>query len=315
MNPAAIELDGVTKRFGRRVAVAELSFAVAPGEVFGLLGHNGAGKSTAIGMMLGQVWPDAGHVRLQGWDVVRNRSRALARVGALFETPAFYEELSGWRNLEILSSYSGGVSHSEMAEVLVRVGLKGREHAPVRTYSHGMRMRLAMAQALLPRPEILILDEPGEGLDPEGMYELRQTLRQLHEELGLTILLSSHRLDEVEALCTHIVVMREGRKVYDGPWDRLQRVSAEIRLEVEPFASAVAGLRAAGLVTEAGRDGQGGWVRPAPGVEPEILARWLVQQGFALRELHRPRLTLENFYLCLMERQSTEPVVEGRGKA
>lgn len=297
---AAIELHHVTKRFGRRTAVEDLTLTVPVGEVFGLLGHNGAGKSTAIGMMLGQVWPTAGQVRIHGWDVATQRTRALARVGAIFETPAFYEYLSGLRNLEIFSSYTAPVSQRRLAEVLDWVGLTGREHSAVRTYSHGMRARLALAQALLPHPDLLILDEPGEGLDPEGVHELRQMLQRLHRELGLTLLISSHQLGEMEQLCTRIAVLRQGRKVFEGPWDRVQWAEGPIRLEARPFERAVAGLQAAGLVLEAGRDAEGGWVRPAPGITPDQLARWIVEAGFDLLELRRPRQTLEQFYLSLM---------------
>src|SRR5512141_64352 len=175
---------------------------VPRGEVFGLLGHNGAGKSTAIGMMLGMVWPTSGRVTISGFDVNSQRSRALAKVGAIFESQSFYDYLSGWTNLEILSSYSARTSRRRLQEVIDWVGLTGREHSKVRTYSHGMRARLALAQTLLPQPELLILDEPGEGLDPEGIHEMRQTILRLHREFDITILLSSHFLNEVEQLCT-----------------------------------------------------------------------------------------------------------------
>jgi ABC-type multidrug transport system ATPase subunit len=175
-----ISLVQVTKKFGLRLAVADLTLAVPRGEIFGLLGHNGAGKSTAIGMMLGQVWPTSGAVKVCGHDVTTQRALALQKVGAIFEAPAFYDYLSGWRNLEILSHYSAPTSAARIREVVDWVGLTGREQSKVRTYSHGMRARLALAQALLPQPEMLILDEPGNGLDPEGIAEMRQTIARLH---------------------------------------------------------------------------------------------------------------------------------------
>src|SRR5436853_4770892 len=202
-----IELRGLRKVFGTRVAVESIDLVVPRGEIFGLLGHNGAGKSTAIGMMLGQVWPTAGEVRVCGFDVARHRQRALQKVGAIFETPVFYDYLSGRRNLEILSHYSAPTPRARIQEVIEWVGLTGRELSPVRTYSHGMRTRLALAQALLPQPELLILDEPSDGLDPEGIHEIRQTILRLHREFKLTILLSSHMLNEVEQLCTRIAVL------------------------------------------------------------------------------------------------------------
>src|SRR3984957_883475 len=207
-----IQLTNVKKKFGQRVAVDDLSFTVARGEIFGLLGHNGAGKSTAIGMMLGQVWPTGGEVKVCGHDVAANRSAALKQVGAIFETPVFYDYLSGWRNLEILSTYTAPTSAARIREVVEWVGLTGREQSKVRTYSHGMRSRLALAQALLPKPELLILDEPRDGLDPEGIHEMRRTIQRLQRELGLTIFLSSHLLNEVEQLCTRIAILQKGKK-------------------------------------------------------------------------------------------------------
>ena len=193
-----IELKGLTKAFGARLAVDGLDLAVPAGEIFGLLGHNGAGKSTAIGMMLGQVWPTAGTARICGHDVAEDRLKALRQVGAIFESPAFYDYLSGYHNLEILSLYTAATPRRRIEEVIDWVGLTGREHSRVRTYSHGMRARLALAQALLPGPRLLILDEPSDGLDPEGIHEIRQTILRLHHELGMTIFLSSHLLNEVE---------------------------------------------------------------------------------------------------------------------
>src|SRR6266478_4678484 len=211
-----IELSNVHKRFGQRMAVDDLTLRVPAGEIYGLLGHNGAGKSTSIGMMLGQVWPTRGGVKVCGFNVATQRSKALAKVGAIFESPAFYDYLSGLKNLEILSSYTARTPRKRIEEVIEWVGLTGREDSKVRTYSHGMRARLALAQALLPNPELLILDEPGSGLDPEGIAEMRQTIARLHRELGLTILLSSHRLTEFGNLCTRIAVLQQGRKVFEG---------------------------------------------------------------------------------------------------
>ena len=213
-----ISLSNVTKNFGARRAVDDLTLTVPRGEIFGLLGHNGAGKSTAIGMMLGQVWPTRGMVQVSGHDVTTQRARALQKVGAIFETPAFYDYLSGWRNLEILSHYTAPTPPERIREVVDWVGLTGRERSTVKTYSHGMRARLALAQALLPHPELLILDEPGSGLDPEGIAEMRQTIARLHRELGLTILLSSHLLTEVEQRSEERRVGKECDRVCRSRW-------------------------------------------------------------------------------------------------
>ena len=292
-----IQLRNLRKQFGGRVAVDDLTLAVPRGEIFGLLGHNGAGKSTAIGMMLGQVWPTGGEVRVGGFDVFAQRQRALAKVGAIFESPAFYDYLSGWRNLHILSSYSTPASGRRIREVLDWVGLTGREHSKVRTYSHGMRARLALAQALLPNPELLILDEPGDGLDPEGTAELRATVQRLHRELGLTILLSSHLLPEVEQLCTRIAVLRDGRKVFEGTLEETKRRNQWVRLRVGAFPMAAADLKEAGLITDQ-RDGER--VALAAGIETDQIVRRLVEQRMPVFEIAREAETLESFYLALM---------------
>ena len=296
-----IRLQDVQKRFGARLAVDGLTFHVPRGEVVGLLGHNGAGKSTAIGMMLGQVWPTRGEVRVCGWDVTRHRRRALEKVGAIFESPAFYDYLSGWRNLELLSSYTAPTPRQRLDEVLDWVGLRGRERSPVRTYSHGMRARLALAQALLPGPELLILDEPGSGLDPEGLHEVRQTVLRLHRELGLTILLSSHLLAEVEQLCTRIIVLRDGRKVFEGPLEETRRHGRWLRLRVDDFARATALLEAAGLISGQ-RDGR--HIALANGVDAPQVVCHLVRHGIAVSEIAPEPETLETFYLALMSANS-----------
>jgi len=298
-----IQLRNLRKQFGSRTAVDDLTLTVPRGEIFGLLGHNGAGKSTAIGMMLGQVWPTSGEVKVGGHDVTAHRRRALAKVGAIFESPSFYDYLSGWRNLHILSSYSAPTSSQRIGEVLDWVGLTGREHSKVRTYSHGMRARLALAQAMLPNPELLILDEPGDGLDPEGTAELRVTILRLHRDLRLTILLSSHLLPEVEQLCTRIAVLRDGRKVFEGTLEETKRRNQWVRLRVGDFARAVSDLRQAGLITDVCN---GERVALAGSVETDQIVRRLVEQGMPVFEIAREAESLESFYLSLMNEQRAE---------
>jgi ABC-2 type transport system ATP-binding protein len=213
-----IRLENLRKRFGQRMAVENLSLEIERGALYGLLGHNGAGKSTTIGMMLGQVIPDAGQVLIDGHDVHRERAVALSQVGAIFETPSFYAYLSGRQNLEIFCSYSRRVTAAEINEVVNMVRLGSRIDDPVGVYSHGMRQRLALAQAILPRPRVLILDEPSEGLDPEGIYEMRELIRQLHRDFQLTVLICSHLLAEVEQICPQVAIMRKGRLLFHGDW-------------------------------------------------------------------------------------------------
>ena len=295
-----IHLAHVSKKFGPRLVVDDLTLQVPRGEIYGLLGHNGAGKSTSIGMMLGQVWPSAGEIQICGHDVTARRRLALQKVGAIFESPAFYDYLSGWRNLQILSSYTAPTSRDRLREVIEWVGLTGREQSKVRTFSHGMRSRLALAQALLPQPELLILDEPSDGLDPEGIHEMRQTIVRLHRELGLTILLSSHFLNEVEQLCTRIAVLNKGRMVFEGALAETRQREKCVRLKTDDFAAAVRELRRAELVTGE-REGQ--LLSLGPGVGADAVVRFLVGLGLPVYEITPVEQTLEQFYLGLMNDQ------------
>ena len=306
-----IALTDVQKKFGSRLAVDNLTLAVPRGEIFGLLGHNGAGKSTAIGMMLGQVWPTRGEVKVCGHDVTTHRARALQKVGAIFEAPAFYDYLSGWHNLEILSHYSAPTSAARIREVVDWVGLTGRERSPVKTYSHGMRARLALAQALLPQPELLILDEPGNGLDPEGIAEMRHTIARLHRELGLTILLSSHQLSEVEQLCTRIAVLNQGRKVFEGLIADVKAKRGRVTLRTPDFAAATALLRERGIITGAA---DGKFISLAEGRTIAEATRILVAGNFPVDGIWQHEQTLEDFYLSLLKTVGDEVTSRGVGE-
>ena len=297
-------LQAVQKKFGARIAVHELTLHVPRGEIFGLLGHNGAGKSTAIGMMLGQVWPTHGVVTVCGHDVTTQRARALQNVGAIFETPAFYDYLSGWRNLEILSQYSAPTSSERIREVVDWVGLTGRENGKVKTYSHGMRARLAIAQALLPQPELLIFDEPGNGLDPEGIAEMRQTIARLHRELGLTILLSSHLLSEVEQLCTRIAVLNQGHKVFEGTVANVKAAPGRVILKTPDFTAATALLRERGIITGS-LDGK--FIALSEGRTTAEVAKVLVGANIPLDVICQQEQTLEDFYLNLVKSPTPTP--------
>jgi ABC-2 type transport system ATP-binding protein len=293
-----IELRNVIKKFAGRTAVDDLSFTVPRGEIFGLLGHNGAGKSTAIGMMLGQVWPTSGELRICGHDVQSHRRDALRQVGAIFETPVFYDYLSGIRNLEILSTYTAPTSKARICEVVEWVGLTGREQSKVRTYSHGMRSRLALAQALLPKPELLILDEPSDGLDPEGIHEMRLTILRLQRELGLTILLSSHLLNEVEQLCTRIAVLQQGKKVFEGNVADVRAARGKVALKTNNFAGATKLLRERGLIIATAEEK---FITLAEGHSTAEITQALVSAGIAVEGIWQHEQTVEDFYLNLIK--------------
>ncbi len=297
-----ISIQGVSKSFGPRKAVIDFSLDVPAGEICGLLGHNGAGKSTMIGMMLGMVFPDAGRITLDGHDVFAHRARALRHVGAIFESPAFYDYLSGWANLEIFSAYTAPVRPDRMRQVVELVGLTDRIHDRTRGYSHGMRQRLALAQALLPAPKLLILDEPSDGLDPEGIREMRQLMQRLNREWGLTILLSSHLLGEVEQVCTHLAIVKDGRLRHTGPWGEAAGGSRWLVLRTDRDAAALAELRSAGLIDDHADDR----VRLADGHDAAEVNRRLVERGFAVHTIAPMGASLETFYLeAVAERPTT----------
>lgn len=286
-------IQGVTKKFGRRVAVDAVSFEVPAGSICGLLGHNGAGKSTIIGLMLGEILLDAGTIVLDGHDVHQNRRAALARVGAIYEAPAFYGHISGRRNLEILCEYTGPIPFKRLDEVVELVGLTSRIDDRVDAYSHGMRQRLALAQSLLPDPKLLIYDEPTEGLDPDGIFDTRNLILKLNREWGLTIIVSSHQLSELQQMCDHLVIMREGQLLFSGAWHPSLDGPRMLRLKVDRQHEAEQGLRAAGLLT----GDLSGSLQLSEGTDISAIATWLVGQGFRIEFLGCEAQSLEDFYL------------------
>ncbi|MGH8048686.1 MAG: ABC transporter ATP-binding protein [Chthoniobacterales bacterium] len=287
-----LRIDGISKSFRGRLALHPLSLEVSRGEIFGLLGHNGAGKSTTFGVMLGQLHPDAGEVWLHGASVQRHRAKALARVGAIFETPAFYEYLSGWRNLELLVALSAVPDRNRLREVVALVGLEARIHDPVRVYSHGMRQRLALAQALLPDPDFILLDEPTEGLDPEGIQEMRRTILRLRDEHGLTIMLSSHLLPEVEQLCDRVAILNQGRLVFCGNWQTSKLAARRVKFTVNDWTRASQILTAHDCEIESD-----GVAILREETDAAAIVAAFVQAGIRVESVEPLRLSLENFYL------------------
>lgn len=289
MSAPILRVEHLRKNFGGRVAVNDLCFEVARGEIFGLLGHNGAGKSTTFGMLLGLVAPDGGDAMVGGCSVRTQRGTALAKVGAIFETPCFYDYLSGWENLLILVALSGErPDRAALEETVARVGLRERIRDKVRTYSHGMRQRLGLAQALLPGPEVLLLDEPTDGLDPQGIQEMRTTILRLRDEGGLTVLLSSHLLAEVEQVCDRIAILHRGRLLFCGRW---ARGTSRWRIEGQPDSLARAVLQASGLAPSGDA-----WHAPA-GFHPGETVAALVAAGVSIAAVQQVERTLEDFYL------------------
>lgn len=221
MDECLIETRRLTRRFGDRVAVDELNLSVPAAGVYGFLGPNGAGKTTAIRMLLGLIRPNAGEVRLFGVPVAGNRAPLMRRVGALVESPSLYPHLTGRENLEVTRRLLGA-SRDLIGSALETVKLTKDADRRVREYSLGMRQRLGLALALLNKPHLLILDEPTNGLDPAGIHEMRDLIRRLPDEFGVTVFLSSHLLSEVEQIASHIGIIHEGKLLFQGPLTELQ---------------------------------------------------------------------------------------------
>ncbi len=218
---SAVQTVGLTKRFGERTAVEDVSLDVPRGTAYGFLGHNGAGKTTLIRMLLGLTRASSGSARVLGLPVPDQRARALARVGAIVEEPSFYAHLTGYENLKIAAAIRGPQTRYRIESVLDRVGLDKRARDRVGTYSLGMRQRLGVARCLLSDPELLILDEPMNGLDPGGMLDMRRMIRALVEQEGRTVFISSHLLDEVEKTCDVAAIIDGGRVIAQGSIEEL----------------------------------------------------------------------------------------------
>jgi ABC-2 type transport system ATP-binding protein len=212
-NGPAVSLRGVTKKIGGKTLIHDLSFDVPKGEVFGFLGPNGAGKTTTIRMMVGLMSMTSGEITIGGHSIRSNFEQAIRHVGAIVENPEMYKYLSGYHNLVHYSRMIPGITHHRIDEVVKLVKLENRIHDKVRKYSLGMRQRLGVAQALLHKPSLLILDEPTNGLDPAGIRELRDYLRYLTKEEGITVIVSSHLLTEMELMCDRVAIIQQGKLI------------------------------------------------------------------------------------------------------
>jgi ABC-type multidrug transport system ATPase subunit len=298
VNEPILKTESLTKRYGRHVAVDHLELSVERGDIFGFLGQNGAGKSTVIRMSLGLIKPTAGRALLFSHDMSRHPLRALGRVGAIVEAPAFYENFSGYANLRMLAALSGGARRKQIEETLELVGLLQRAQDPVRAYSHGMRQRLGIAQALLPRPEFIILDEPTDGLDPQGIHEIRLLLPRLRDELGLTIMLSSHLLAEVERVCNQVAIIDKGKLLYQGAIGNLLTKDDLVKITVEPLEAAHQLLSSDPTLTVSRNGSNSIYIRMQRECIPRV-NELLVANKIQVLELvvHQP--TLEEVFLTL----------------
>ncbi|MBC8083465.1 MAG: ABC transporter ATP-binding protein [Hymenobacter sp.] len=297
-----LETHGLSFRFGQRPILHDVNLRVEAGSIYGFLGPNGAGKSTTMRVLLGLLRPAAGSVHLFGHDLARHRVALLGRVGALIENPSLYDHLTGHENVEA-TRYLRGVAAHRTAEVLALVGLTDNAHRPAREYSLGMRQRLGLAIALLSDPDLLVLDEPTNGLDPNGIIEMRELLRRLREEHGKTILVSSHLIGEIEKVVTHVGVIQEGRLVFQGSLAALQRLqTGRARLVLETACAATCRHLLPRLLADATVAGPGTlWLPGLAKEQTAELAAALVAAGQPLYGLHLEQPSLEDTFLRLTE--------------
>jgi ABC-2 type transport system ATP-binding protein len=305
MTEAVLSIEHLTRRYGDRTAIQDLNLCVYAGQTVGFLGPNGAGKTTTIRILLGLIRPDSGRALIAGADTWREHVRAARHFGAVLETTAFYDYLSGRENLRQFARAGGLASETELATLLERVDLGDRADDRVAHYSNGMRQRLALAQALLGRPSLLILDEPLNGLDPAGIHEVRGLIRELSND-GMAVFLSSHQLSEVQSLCERIAVIHHGFLRIEGSLADLTKFHHdELAIAVSDPARARVVLGAMTEVTLMD-DGEEAErldivrVSTAEGLAGEVTRR-LVTAGVDVREMHRVRRSLEDVFLELTD--------------
>ena len=299
MTDVVLRTVNLIKRYGARLAVNDLNIEVCRGDVFGFLGPNGAGKSTVIRMILRLVFPTAGDVEIFGRSLRSAGQDVLDRIGAIVEKPAFYGHLSAYRNLEILGGLRRPVPRSRILEGLEQVGLANCADDRVKTFSHGMNQRLGLALALLSEPELVILDEPTTGLDPQGVKDVRDLIGQLARERGMTVFLSSHLLHEVEMTATRMAVIHEGILRAAGTVrDLLGNGDAVVAVRTDRPEAAVRFVEGHGGYPTAERRENGFALKLALARVPD-LNRDLVQAGFQVYSLV-PERSLETYFLNLV---------------
>lgn len=298
METYLIETRGLTRRFATQLAVNNLNLSVPAGGVYGFLGPNGAGKTTAIRMLLGLIRPTAGEVHLFGRPLTANHQALMQRVGALVESPSLYPHLTGRENLEVTRRLLGS-SHDLIDVALDTIKLTKDANRRVREYSLGMRQRLGLALALLNKPELLILDEPTNGLDPAGIHEMRDLIRRLPEEFGVTVFLSSHLLGEVEQIASHIGIIHEGSLLFQGTLAELQsKQHTQLTVGVKQLDQAVDYLVEAGWNVQRRVDELLSVSARAPEDAIEI-NRLLVEHRLEVFHLSLAQASLEDIFLTL----------------
>ncbi|SFA71730.1 MULTISPECIES: ABC transporter ATP-binding protein [unclassified Bacillus (in: firmicutes)] len=296
MSNVTLAVKDLRKTIGKKEIIKGLNFELREGEVFGFLGPNGAGKTTTIRMIVGLIKPTSGSIEICGQDLREHFSEAMQHLGCIVENPELYPYLSGWDNLLHFARMLEGIDERRMNEVIELVGLQERIHDKVKTYSLGMRQRIGIAQALLGRPKVLILDEPTNGLDPAGIREMRQFIRFLAEEEGLSVLVSSHLLSEIQLMCDRVAIVSKGKIVTTDTVQTLLSNRERIVWKVEPLDKALEVLRGEANV----EDREDGMISTEyDAVKASEWNHRLVEAGVRVSEMNRKLPVLEELFLEL----------------
>jgi ABC-2 type transport system ATP-binding protein len=290
-----LSTDKLSKHFGRIKAVNKLSLEISKGSIFGILGPNGSGKTTLLGLILDIMNTTNGSYK---WFGQNSENKRRKKIGALLETPNFYPYLSAEKNLEIIAEIKK-VSYKEIQKVLSSVNLEHRKHHKFSTYSLGMKQRLAIAAALLGDPEVLILDEPTNGLDPQGIAEIRDVILKVSQK-GMTIILASHLLDEVQKVCTHVAVLKQGKSLFSGKVDNILKDSIIIELAGENNQTIKKTLESFSLVTNIKEEGNLLLVEMKEGASTTELNQFLMDHNILVSHIAQRKKSLENYFLELL---------------
>ncbi|EHG4910241.1 ABC transporter ATP-binding protein [Listeria monocytogenes] len=301
MTERALQVTNLHKKIRKREIIKGISFEVMPGEVFGFLGPNGAGKTTTIRMIVGLIKPTSGTILIGGKDIRKNFTEAMRGLGSIVENPEFYTFLTGQENLAYFARMDSSIKKERIQEVTELVGLEKRINDRVSTYSLGMRQRLGIAQALLSNPKLLILDEPTNGLDPSGIHEMRDFIRALARNEGISVLVSSHLLSEIELLCDRVAIMTDGTIIKTDQVVHLLSSRAQLRWRVTPIEQAKAFLES---VTEVEVDGE--YLVTAMNEESAEWNEQLVAKGIKVHEIDKRKPSLEDLFLELTGGQSID---------
>lgn len=302
MTEITLSIKGLRKRIGKREIIKGLDFELKSGEVFGFLGPNGAGKTTTIRMLVGLIRPTAGSIHVCGYDVKKDFVKAMSHLGCIVENPELYPYLTGMENLQHFSRMIPNFDSKHLEYVIKLVRLQDRIDDPVKTYSLGMRQRLGIAQALLGKPKVLILDEPTNGLDPMGIREMREFIRFLAEKEGLTVLVSSHLLSEIQLMCDRVAVISKGRIIKVDTVSNLLNLQEQLVWKVTPVEKGTKLLQTATSVT---LDEENRLVTPFS-EKSSLLNQMLVENGVEVHEIQRKVPTLEDLFLELTGGESVE---------